>query len=159
VRFSLTRDLAPSILRRAVIMALVPGVLTGACRREHILARQGDLLVTGAYAHPSAGDAGAAYIGLRNAGTLPDTLIGMSGPDPSLAMLMGTTNGRMEMLPPMVLNPGESLVMQPGGVHVMFSNLTGAYVLGDTLRITLTFARAGQIRVSAPVVPFGEMPE
>jgi len=65
----------------------------------------------------------------------------------------------MEMLPPLVINQGEQVVMQPGGIHVMLGGLTAEYKIGDTLRLTLTFARAGQISIAAPVVPFGEMPE
>ena len=48
--------------------------------------------------------------------------------------------------------------MQPGGLHVMFSGLTGEYKIGDTLRVRLKFARAGEISIAAPVVPYGEMP-
>jgi copper(I)-binding protein len=148
-----------SIQHRAVLALLFGSVLAGACRREHVLARQGDLVITGAYAHPSAGDAEAAYLRMRNEGSAPDTLIGIGGPDPSMAVLMGTTAGRMEMLPPLVVNPGERVIMQPGGLHLMFSGLTEEYRIGDTLRVTLTFARGGQIPVGAAVVPFGEMPE
>ena len=124
-----------------------------------MLAKRKDLVVTGAYAHPSAGDAGAAYLRLRNAGTIPDTLLGVRGPDPAIAMMMSTTAGRMEMLPPVVVGPGERVTMQPGGIHVMLSGLTEEYKIGDTLRLSLTFARAGEIPIGAPVVPFGEMPE
>jgi len=146
-------------LHRALVTLVLGAALAGGCRREQVLARQGNLIITGAYAHPSAGDAGAAYVRFRNAGSAPDTLIGMSGPDPATAMLMGTAGGRMEMLPPLVVNQGEQVVMQPGGIHIMLGGLTAEYQIGDTLRLTLTFARAGQIRIAAPVVPFGEMPE
>lgn len=159
MRRSLSFRIAGRILHGAVITLLLGTAMAGACRREHVLARQGDLIITGAYAHPSAGDAGAAYVRFRNAGSAPDTLIGMSGPDPAMAMLMGTTGGGMEVLPPLVINQGEQVMMQPGGMHVMLGGLTAEYKIGDTLRLTLTFARAGQIRIAAPVLPFGEMPE
>jgi copper(I)-binding protein len=143
----------------AVLALFFGSALASACRREHVLARRGGLVITGAYAHPSAGDAGAVYIKMRNEGSMPDTMIGIGGPDPAMAVLMGTTAGRMEMLPPLVVNPGERVLMQPGGLHIMFTGLTGEYKVGDTLRVTLTFSRAGQIPVTAAVVPFGEMPE
>jgi periplasmic copper chaperone A len=130
-----------------------------ACHREVVVSRHGDLLITGAYAHPSAGDAGAAYFRFRNAGPVSDTLKGVTGPDSSTAMIMGTSSGHMTTLSPIVVQPGERVEMQPGGVHVMFSGLKGEYNIGDTMRVTLQFARAGGIQVSAPVVPFGEMPE
>jgi copper(I)-binding protein len=159
VRRLLSLRIAGGTLGGAVVTLVLGTAMAGACRREQVLARQGDLIITGAYAHPSAGDAGAAYVRFRNAGSAPDTLIGMSGPEPATAMLMGTAGGRMEMLPPLVINQGEQVVMQPGGIHVMLGGLTPEYKIGDTLRLTLTFARAGQIRIAAPVVPFGEMPE
>jgi copper(I)-binding protein len=142
-----------------IALAGAIGVILWACRQERVIARQGDILVTGAYAHPSAGDAGAVYVQLRNTGTVADTLVGVGGPDSSIAMLMTTSAGHMAAQPAIVLAAGARLVMQPGGVHVMFSGLTGEYRIGDTLRGTLRFARAGTVSIAAPVVPFGEMPE
>ena len=159
MRRSLSFRITGQTLHGAVITLLLGTAMAEACRREQVLARQGDLIITGAYAHPSAGDAGAAYVRFRNAGSAPDTLIGVNGPDPAMAMLMGTTGGRMKVLPPLVINQGEQVMMQPGGMHLMLGGLTAEYKIGDTLRLTLTFARAGQIRIAAPVLPFGEMPE
>jgi hypothetical protein len=138
---------------------LILAVGAQACRREAVVARQGELVIFVAYAHPSAGDAGAAYVGIRNAGSVPDTLLGVAGPDSSTAMLMGTAAGRMTGLSPIVVQPGERVTMHPGGIHVMLSGLKGQYNIGDSLRLTLRFARAGAVPITAPVVPFGEMPE
>jgi hypothetical protein len=143
---------------RAILIVAV-GAQAGACRREAVVARQGDLVIFVAYAHPSAGDAGAAYFGIRNAGSVPDTLLGVAGPDSSTATLMGTAAGRMTGLSPIVVGPGERVTMHPGGIHVMLSGLKGQYNIGDSLRLTLNFARSGAVRIAAPVVPFGEMPE
>ena len=115
--------------------------------------------MTGAYAHPSAGDAGAVYIQIRNAGRAADTLLAAAGPDSARAMLMTTSGGHMAMQPSLVIGGGERLLMRPGGVHLMFSGIKGDYKIGDTLRVRLRFARAGAVSVAAPVVPFGEMPD
>jgi copper(I)-binding protein len=88
-----------------------------------------------------------------------DTLVAATGPDSTSAKIMGTTGGRMTMAASVELKPGETVAMIPGAMHVMFSGLTHEYLIGDTLRLTLRFARAGELRVAAPVVPFGEMPE
>jgi copper(I)-binding protein len=137
-----------------VLLLTLPG-----CHRERVLARQGDLLITGAYAHPSTGDAGAAYVRVRNGGSTADTLVSAAGPAPSSAMLMTTEAGRMLSQAMVIVPAGGELDMRPGGVHVMFSGLTGEYRIGDTLRVSLTFARGGTVAVAAPVVPYGEMPE
>ncbi len=134
-------------------------LLVTACGQRPALARAGDIALLSAYAHPSSGDAGAAYFRLQNLGAVADTLVAATGPDTSSAMIMGTTAGRMTMAPAMVLKPGETVAMIPGAMHVMFSGLTHEYLIGDTLRLTLRFARAGELRVAAPVVPYGEMPE
>jgi hypothetical protein len=139
--------------------ALLLTLVGGACRREQVIARQGDLLITGAYAHPSAGDAGAVYLRVRNTGTTPDTLASVGGPDSaSMAMLMTTNAGHMQAEAQVVIASGTQVVMQPGGLHVMLSGLTGEYKIGDTLRVRLRFARAGSLTVAAPVVAYGEMP-
>lgn len=148
-------------MRRAFVLPAVFFVLLGvvaACTRRP-LARAGDIALLSAYAHPSAGDAGAAYVRLSNTGSVADTLTAVEGPDSARAMLMGTTGGRMEMLAAVPLGPGETVAMIPGAMHVMFSGLRRDYAIGDTLRVTLHFARAGALAVAAPVVAFGEMPE
>lgn len=152
---------APSAFRafRRTATALLLSLVAGVCRREPVIARQGDVVITSAYAHPSAGDAGAVYLRVRNTGTTPDTLAGVGGPDSaSMAMLMTTNAGHMQAEAQVVIAPGALVVMQPGGLHVMFSGLTGEYRIGDTLRVQLRFARAGSITVAAPVVAYGEMP-
>jgi len=144
---------------RMCVVSALGLLLAAACSQKPPLARAGDIALLSAYAHPSAGDAGAAYFRLQNTGTSADTLVAATGPDSSSAMIMGTTGGRMTMARAMVLKPGETVAMIPGAMHVMFSGLTHEYLIGDTLRVTLRFARAGELRVAAPVVPYGEMPE
>jgi hypothetical protein len=134
-------------------------LLASACSEKPPIARAGDIALLTAYAHPSAGDAGAAYFTLRNTGSVADTLLGATGPDTSSAMLMATTGGRMTMAAAVPIKAGETVAMIPGAMHVMFSGLTHEYLIGDTLRLTLRFARAGELRIAAPVLPYGEMPE
>ncbi len=134
-------------------------LLAAACKQKPPIAQAGNIALLTAYAHPSAGDAGAAYFTLRNSGTLADTLVSATGPDSSTAMLMATTGGRMTMAAAMPIKPGETVAMIPGAMHVMFSGLTHEYLIGDTLRLTLHFARAGDLKIAAPVLPYGEIPE
>jgi copper(I)-binding protein len=129
-----------------------------ACRRESVLVRQGDVVILGAYAYPSAGDAGAAYLRIANRGSATDTLLAVAGPQGSTGMVMTTTDGRMTTVAGIGLASGETLAMLPGGTHVMFSGLPRSYAVGDTFPLTVRFARAGEVLVPAPVVPYGEMP-
>ncbi len=146
-------------MRRRLQLLTLSLLLVIACSPKPPIARVGDIALLTAYAHPNAGDAGAAYVRLTNTGSAADTLVGVQGPDSSTAMLMGTSGGHMEAASVIVLPPGETVEMIPGGMHVMFSGLTRDYSIGDTLRVTLRFAHAGTLAVAAPVVPFGEMPK
>jgi len=129
-----------------------------ACRREPVIARQGDIVILGAYAYPSAGDAGAAYLRIANRGSTADSLLAVGGPEGSTGMVMTTTDGRMQTVAGIALESGETLAMLPGGTHVMFSGLPRGYAVGDTFPLTVRFARAGEVGVPAAVVPYGEMP-
>jgi hypothetical protein len=140
-----------------VLLAL--GFLAGCAGERPPIARVGDIALLTAYAHPNAGDAGAAYFRFANSGTTADTLLAVQGPDSSIAMLMTTAGGHMQGMESIALAPGQTVEMIPGGMHVMLSGLTRDYSIGDTLRVTLQFAHAGALAVAAPVVPFGEMPK
>jgi copper(I)-binding protein len=49
-----------------------------------------------------------------------------------------------------------SLVLSAGTGHVMISNLFGPLRSGQSVDIELTFANAGLVTVSAPVIPFSQ---
>ncbi len=55
---------------------------------------------------------------------------------------------RMRALPEGLPIPaGATVVLEPGGLHLMFMDLHRPLVEGDTVTITLTFERAGTIDV------------
>lgn len=62
-------------------------------------------------------------------------------------------SGEMEMRPitELGLPPGETVAMKPGGYHIMLIELVQPLVAGDTVEVTLTFAKAGQQVVTATV--------
>jgi copper(I)-binding protein len=71
-------------------------------------------------------------------------------------MLHGTEGGggAMTMLSQVVIPSGDSVVMAPGGLHLMFEGLQRRIVAGDTVAIVLRFARAGEVSVLLPVVSY-----
>ncbi len=142
---------------RLLLLALL---LAGCAQSQRPpIARIGEIALLAAYAHPSAGDAGAVYLKLRNEGATADTLTAVASPDSASSMLMSTSAGHMQSMPALVVNGGETVTMIPGGVHVMFSGLKREFAIGDTMRVTLHFARAGALDVKALVLPFGDIPE
>jgi copper(I)-binding protein len=46
---------------------------------------------------------------------------------------------------------GETVVLAPGGFHIMFIGLKQAFVEGETVAVTLTFEKAGSVDVLLPV--------
>lgn len=51
----------------------------------------------------------------------------------------------------LVMDPGESLVLEPGGLHLMCMGLDAALVVGETADATLTFETAGEVDVAVEV--------
>ena len=49
---------------------------------------------------------------------------------------------------------GQTVALQPGGYHLMFMDLTGPLVEGETVDVTLTFEDAGQITVPLSIQAF-----
>lgn len=46
-----------------------------------------------------------------------------------------------------VIPAGETVVLEPGGLHLMFMGLEAALVEGETVPVTLTFEKAGTVTV------------
>jgi copper(I)-binding protein len=58
---------------------------------------------------------------------------------------------RMQHVMAIPVPAGDTVRLRPGGYHVMVSNLARRWAVGDTVRFTLAFARAGQLDLAAPV--------
>jgi copper(I)-binding protein len=50
-----------------------------------------------------------------------------------------------------VIAAGETVVLEPGGLHIMFMGLNGAFVEGETVPVTLVFEKAGEVVVDLHV--------
>jgi periplasmic copper chaperone A len=102
-------------------------------------------------------DEGVAYLTLRSAAG--DTLTGVDSPAAGMVMLHQTTqkNGvsSMEDVDSLALPPGKDVALAPGGTHLMLMDVKHALKAGDTLRLSLHFAKVGELDVSVPVLPVG----
>ena len=115
-----------------------------------------------AYAYqPVLGDVGAAYFAVTNRGAA-DTLTGVEVEGALVAMIHEQTaeDGQETMRHVGMLPvPAESTVtLRPGGLHLMIEGFQKPPVVGDTLTITIHFARAGLVIVRAPVLAYGTEP-
>lgn len=100
-------------------------------------------------------DSSAAYLTL----TAPDgdTLSGLASPSAGMVMLHRTVreDGHETMVDVDGLNlpPGQPIRLKPRGLHIMLMDMKQPLKAGDTLKLTLTFAKAGQQTVEVPVKP------
>ncbi|QCI66379.1 DUF1775 domain-containing protein [Phreatobacter stygius] len=111
-------------------------------------------------ATPGAVRVGAGYLRVTNTGTTPDRLIGgsTSVSDRLEVHEMSTANGVMSMrklAEGLVIEPGKTVELRPGGYHMMFIGLHRALAEGETFKAVLTFERAGTIEVEFRVGGIG----
>jgi copper(I)-binding protein len=123
------------------------------------MAQTGAVEITDAWARATPGGAenGAAY--LTMAAPSGDRLTGISTPVAKQAELhaMKMEGGIMTMtpLPAIDLPPGRPVTLKPGTVHIMLSGLKQPLVAGQTVPLTLHFAKGGTREVMAAVGKVG----
>lgn len=117
-----------------------------------------DVMVTQAFARASAvptAKAGAVYMTLMNHGAGADRLLSITTDAADSAELHETkdVDGVVKMLPVEALEiPVNGAVqMKPGGLHIMLTGLNGPLKMGGTLKLQLTFERAGIVGVEARI--------
>lgn len=116
------------------------------------------VMITEAYARASAtptAGAGAAYISLMNHASEADTLLSAASPAAEAVEvhMTETVDGVMKMrgAGPLEVPAMGMLEMKPGGYHLMLMGLKAPLAKGNDIEITLTFAKAGDVKVKVPV--------
>ena len=120
--------------------------------------QQGPLTISNVWARP-AGEgqkSSAAYFTIKNGGGEAEKLVSAESPVAGTTMLheMTMDGGVMKMR--MLMNGAEipaggALEFKPGGSHVMLMGLKQVLAEGQSIPLTLTFAKAGTIKVEAKV--------
>ena len=136
-----------------LLSILVAAVLaTSACGGS-----SGELTIQDAWVRPArAGENGAAYFVITNGTTADDTLLSITSEIASATevhMSMGDANGvmSMQMQESVTLTARDKVEFKPGGLHVMFVNLTRDLKVGDTITLVLNFENAGSLTIDVPV--------
>lgn len=123
------------------------------------LAQSGSVEIKEAWARATPGKAenGAAYLTL--ASPTGDRLIGISTPVARKAELhaMKLEGGVMMMTPleAVDLPAGQAVTLKPGAVHIMLVGLKRPLQQGQTVQLTLRFAKAGTREVAAAIGKVG----
>lgn len=105
---------------------------------------------------------GGAFMTLHNMGKEDDRLIDARSPISSRTEVHTTkmTDGVMKMIhlkDGIEVNAGETVMMKPGGYHVMFMGLKEPMSEGKTFPVTLVFEKSGEVEVMVSVKKAGTM--
>ena len=143
--------------------ALLLVCIVGCAPRGPRVVKAGSLEIHGAFAFaPPTTSEAAGYFTVVNRGLSPDTLVRITSPMATSAMLhMQVPDGgmvRMQPLDAAPVPPRDSLVLAPGGTHLMLMNLSHLPAPGDSIPVSVVFARAGSVAVGLPVRSYGDAP-
>lgn len=140
------------------LLAAVPLLLLAAPGLACEAVTVGDITVEHAWSRASisADRPGIIYVTIRNEGSEDDALVAIATPAASMPMLHETvvTDGvaRMPHAMSVPVPAGETVMLEPGGLHAMLNDLTTALDEGTTFPATLTFEAAGDVTIDVEVV-------
>jgi copper(I)-binding protein len=124
--------------------------------------KAGDLVITQAWTRATPGGAkiGGGFLTIENKGSAPDKLVGISADAAGKVEVheMAMDNGVMKMRPVkggLAIEPGKTVKLAPGGLHLMMMDLKSPLKQGDKLPITLQFEKAGKVAVTLDVQGVG----
>jgi copper(I)-binding protein len=104
---------------------------------------------------PPGAAAAGAYLSIDNKGGTADRLLRAASPAAGLvelhAMRMDSNVMRMRMVPSIEVAPGTTVKLAPGGLHIMLQDLKRPLKKGERVPLTLTFERAGEMKVELAV--------
>ena len=155
----ISRTAARSILG-AIFCVGVFACLAVSARAEEVSA--GDLVITQGWSRATPGGArvGGGYLTIENKGATADRLIGGSADIAGKVQVheMAMNNGVMTMRPVdkgLVIEPGKTVKLAPGGLHLMLLDLKSPLKQGDKVPLTLEFEKAGKVSLSLDVQGVG----
>jgi copper(I)-binding protein len=156
-RFHLTR-FHLSCLPRILSGVVATLILTGAALAHGVTVGGIEVIHPNIPAPAASAHAAAGYMGIANGGPEADRLIGVETPAAQHASLHTTDHGadgvaRMIALDGVDIPAGDTVVLEPGGLHVMLMGLTGPLAEGALVPGTLIFERAGRVEIEFMVDP------
>ncbi|MEO7151771.1 MAG: copper chaperone PCu(A)C [Burkholderiaceae bacterium] len=142
-----------AILAAALVVAAAALVAPSATAHAFKL---GPISIGHPYARPTAPGQpiGGAYLSLVTAGG-PERLVSATTPAAAAvelhSMSMDGNVMRMRELAAIDLVPGQTVTLEPGGVHLMLTGLKAPLKAGQKFPLTLSFERAGSVVVTVNV--------
>lgn len=118
----------------------------------------GMLEISGGFSRATLPNApvGAGYLTITNKGAEDDTLVSASSPIAGMTQIHemkmeGDVMKMNEVEGGLVIPAGQSVMLAPGGFHIMFMDLKEPLVENAMVPVTLTFEKAGPIEIQLVV--------
>jgi copper(I)-binding protein len=116
----------------------------------------GDLVIAAPWSRAAGqGGTGAGFLAISNRGAVADRLLSASSPAARVTEIHAHVRDgdvmRMRPVPAIDLPPGQTVSLQPGGLHLMLIGLTRPLQAGQSVPVTLVFERAGAVQVELAV--------
>jgi len=110
---------------------------------------------------PPASTVTAVYLKIENKGDKADKLTGVSSAIAGKAQIHTTSVddkgvAKMEMQKELEIPAGETVVLEPGGTHIMLIDLKEPVMGKDEIELDLMFENAGEVEVEAHVTGLGD---
>lgn len=143
------------LLRAALAAAIL--VVTPAFAHNGVI-HLGDINISLPFTRATLPNApvGGGFLTIENTGTEADRLVSatstVAGDTQIHEMAMeGDVMKMRQLTEGLEIPAGETVVLAPGGFHIMFMGLNQPFVEGQTVAVTLTFEKAGSVEVLLPV--------
>jgi periplasmic copper chaperone A len=124
--------------------------------------RAGSIVIEAPWSRATPGGAkvGSGYMRLVNRGSEPDRLIGGTAAGAARVEVHESSNvgGVARMRPVeggLLIKPGETVELKPGGLHAMLVDLARPLKEGETIKGTLVFEKAGTVAIEYRVGGIG----
>ncbi|MDQ1740863.1 MAG: periplasmic copper chaperone [Pseudonocardiales bacterium] len=145
---------AAVLLTLAGLAGLVRGVSPQAAGSDAAAALpQEPIVVSGAYVRePANGINAAAYFTIYNTTGVPDVLTTVQSGAGAQTSLHIESSGAMHNSAGLSIPARGSATLSPGKGHIMIEKLYGPLKPGQSVNFQLTFAKAGQLLLTAPVI-------
>lgn len=147
-------------LLKTLAAAAMLAVVASAAQAEDVTLGNLTLSKTWTRATPPKAMAGGGFVEITNSGTEADRLIAANSPAAKKVELheMAVTDGVMVMRPKeggIEVPAGETVALQPGGLHIMFMGLNAPFEEGTEIPVVLTFEKAGDVEIKLSVEKMG----
>ena len=156
---------APVVSMRTIsfVIAVVAGLWALPAPASAQEFRLGGITVVAPWARATPGGAqvAGAYLEIRAEAGVEDRLIGAKSPAAGAIELHDHIHEggvmKMRSVEAIAIKGAQTVTLKPGGLHVMLLDLKGPLKQGETVAITLTFEKAGELRIEAPILAIGAM--